>query len=190
MDSEKHLSTVGDLKVVAKLTGFAGKSTNRNGGRYDLRVGSNEVDEWQKLWVGDKEEGVWGESFWQCIGSLVIAGNVAMFTHNYANHSVSSGNFWGDIGDIKNNVSLVESGVAVVWRRNFSDDHRDQKQAVDLFSRELLKIYCEHGIHGLIADFEYTENPMSVYFNGENTVTFTANAIDKKSLFSPTINSF
>ena len=190
MVTEKILAELHQLNVRAKLSDYAGKSTNRNGGRHDLRVGSNEVDEWQKLWVGDKSEGAWGESFWQCIGSLVIASNMAMFTHNYAHHSVSSGNFWGDIGGIKNNVGVVESGVAVVWRRNFSDKHRDQKQAVDLFSRELLKIYGEHGIHGLIADFEYTENPMSGYFDGNNTLTFTANGIDKKSLFSPTISSF
>lgn len=190
MLTEKILTKLDQLNVLAKLSGHAGKSTNRMGGRHDLRVGKNEVDEWQKLWVGDKSEGVWGEGFWQCIGSLVIANNTAMFTHNYANHSVSSGSFWGDIGDIKNNVGVVERGVAVVWRRNFSDKHRDQKQAVELFSRELLKIYGEHGIHGLIADFEYTENPMSVYYDGKDRLTFTANGVDKRSLFSPTLEMF
>jgi hypothetical protein len=48
----------------------------------------------------------------------------------------------------------------------------------------------ESGISGTVLKFVYTENPMSAYYDGQNSLKLTANWIDKNVLFSPTISKF
>lgn len=189
MCDEKLLVRVGKLEVGSRLTGAYFRLGNASGNMEGLRIGSG-VNERSKLHIGPRSEGVWSENFMWCVGTFVMTDYLRAMTHNNLSHANKQGNTVVEIDSINEVASKLGGGTALVWKRRFTGRNEHRKIYTDWFVDQIVEIYKLQGIWGIIAEFPYTENPMSAYYDGAGKLTFTANGIDKSGLFAPNMSKF
>ncbi len=185
--SEKLLSA-GNLSVLAVSTNQS-KWDNKHATIPDLRLSGEGVDERRKYRVCKTGQPVWAEHFMDCVGSLVLAANSSLMTHHFGDYLVEKGEVFQAIGDVRRATQQVGGGVAVIWRKGFTDSVQDRpyKQASELWSKMLSGLYVELALAVYDLVFSEWEWPLSSYYDGEQTLTLAANTEDYEKLLHPTI---
>ncbi len=185
----ENLLRASGLSVVATTTNDI-KDTNKIASLPGLQNGGIEVNEVKKFVTVPRGVVVYGENYLECVGSAFHFPNGQfMMTHHYGDWLVKKMKVFESGGEVARALPDVAGGVAVIWRKAFSDksEDRPRMQGAELWHEELVKIYLQRAT--TIYDMVFREWywPLSAYYNGAEVLTLVANLEDYQKLLKPEI---
>ncbi len=185
--SENLLSLPG-LSVLAVNTNDS-HLENKHASIPGLRLSGKGVNEVRKFGIQAAGTPVWAEHFMDCVGSIVVAQKATLMTHHFGDYLVERMGIFQAIGDLQREVYQVDGGVAVIWRKAFTDRAEDKsyKEAAKMWYQMLAKLYLDNTIAVYDMVFRDWEWPLSAYYDGHRTLNLVANVNDYEKLIQPEI---